>query len=270
MIVHPNWLDHWKTLQLVELTGDAAAPLSVLRLWSHCQSSRRWEFPGMTPAQLASVCRWGDRKPACCVALVKAGFVDRLPGGGFAAHEWGQHNGQYVQKWDAGKKGGRPSREEKANNGGQISEPDDNRSVSGGNRSGGKPSLAYPIRAEQSQVQSSPSEPPSPPLPSGDVQSAPDGEDSASRKLELDGGIGGLVAGLANQTRVKAFREPSQEEVRRFLALQFDGAEKWAPPFWKAMRKQHWKDANGVPINDWHQAAIAYAKTCEMKARGQT
>ena len=109
MIVQPEFLEHWKTRQLVEMTGDESAPLAVLRLWAFCQTSRRWEFPDMTPAQLAAICRWASRKPACHVALVKVRFVDRLKKG-FAAHDWQQVNAQLIQKWNCGKKGGRPAK----------------------------------------------------------------------------------------------------------------------------------------------------------------
>jgi hypothetical protein len=98
VIVQPDFLDHWKTRQLVELTGDEAAALAPIRLWAHCQQSRRWEFPNMTPAQLASICRWGERRPACHVALTRTKFVDRLPGGGFAAHDWDKFNARSRQR----------------------------------------------------------------------------------------------------------------------------------------------------------------------------
>jgi hypothetical protein len=111
MIVQPDFPEHWKTRGLVKLTGDESSPMCVIRLWAHCQHSRRALFPEMTPSQLASICRWGDRKPACHVAMVKAGFVDKLKPKGFAAHEWNDHNRQLLQKWEAGARGGRPAGE---------------------------------------------------------------------------------------------------------------------------------------------------------------
>jgi hypothetical protein len=109
MIVQPDFMEHWKTRRLVEITKDKSAPLAMLNLWGYCQTSRRWEFPDMTREQLAAICRWDNRKPACHVALVKAGFVDRLKKG-FAAHDWQQVNAQLIQKWNSGKKGGRPAK----------------------------------------------------------------------------------------------------------------------------------------------------------------
>ena len=110
MIVQPDFLEHFKTKALVELTGDEAAPLAVLRLWGHCQTSRRWQFPNMTPAQLAALCAWGNRKPACHTALLKAGFLKRLAGGGFEAHQWDQQNGKLIANWKNGPRGGRPKK----------------------------------------------------------------------------------------------------------------------------------------------------------------
>ena len=107
MIVKTDFLDHWKTQLLIQTTKDESAPLAILRGWAYCQLSRRWQFPEMTGAQLAAVCRWGKRKPACHVALLKAGFVERCESG-FAFHDWEKENAQLVQKWKCGQKGGRP------------------------------------------------------------------------------------------------------------------------------------------------------------------
>lgn len=111
MIVTPEFLNHWQTRRLIEITKNGAAPLAVLRLWAFCQTSRRWEFPDMTADQLQAVCHWGDTKPACHIALVKAGYVDRLKKG-FAAHNWQIANKQLIQKWQCGMKGGRKKKTE--------------------------------------------------------------------------------------------------------------------------------------------------------------
>jgi hypothetical protein len=107
MIVKPDFFDHWKTQLLIQTTKDKSSPLAVLRGWAYCHLSRRWQFPEMTAAQLAAVCRWGKRKPACDVALLEAGFVERCESG-FSFHDWEQENAQLVQKWRCGQKGGRP------------------------------------------------------------------------------------------------------------------------------------------------------------------
>jgi hypothetical protein len=107
VIVKTDFLDHWKTQLLIQTTKDESAPLAVLRGWAYCQLSRRWQFPELTAAQLAAICRWGNRKPACHIALLKAGFVERHKSG-FAFHDWEKENAQLVQKWTCGQKGGRP------------------------------------------------------------------------------------------------------------------------------------------------------------------
>lgn len=115
MIVQPDFLEHFKTKALVKLTRWEAAPLAVLRLWGHCQNSRRWQFPTMTPEQLGALCAWGEHKPRCHVALIKAGFLKALPGGGFEAHQWDEQNGKLIANWANGPKGGRPKKGEKGN-----------------------------------------------------------------------------------------------------------------------------------------------------------
>lgn len=46
MIVQPDFPEHWKTRLLVKITGDKSAPLAVIRLWAHCQHSKRHELQG--------------------------------------------------------------------------------------------------------------------------------------------------------------------------------------------------------------------------------
>jgi hypothetical protein len=133
MIVKPDFLDHWKTRLLIQITGDESAPLAVLRGWAYCQLSRRWKFPKMSPAQLAAVCHWGDRKPECHKALLEAGFLDNVKVG-FNFHSWHIENAQLIQKWDCGKKGGRPKHKMKPTANRPVfnkGKPDGYRSVAG-------------------------------------------------------------------------------------------------------------------------------------------
>ena len=129
MIIQPDFLEHWKTRQLVELTGDEAAVLAVLRLWAHCQNSKRGFFPEMTPAQLASICRWRCKRIPCHTALIRAGFVEKLSPKGFIAHQWAEHNRQLLQKWEAGKTGGRPKICADAQEQRDSGKPTDNRPI---------------------------------------------------------------------------------------------------------------------------------------------
>lgn len=106
MIVKTDFLGHRKTSKLVRLTGNAAAPLALIRLWIYCQNEHRWEFSGMTPEALADVCEWDCPNHKCDQALLECKWVDALPGGGFKVHDWEIHNKQLVTQWGNGKFGG--------------------------------------------------------------------------------------------------------------------------------------------------------------------
>jgi hypothetical protein len=107
VIVTPDFLDHWKTRLLVDITKDESVLLCLIRLWAYCHTSRQWVFPDMTPEILAAICRWGTRTPAGHDALVQAGFVNQL-NKGYAVHDWNKVNSQLIQRWQSGAKGGRP------------------------------------------------------------------------------------------------------------------------------------------------------------------
>jgi hypothetical protein len=106
MIVTPDFLDHWKTLQLADSLSDPAAPLYVLRLWGHCQMRRKNVFE-MSPSVLKAVCHFpGDAKKFDS-AMRQAGFI-RRDGGNLIVHEWEVYNASLFANWRNGKKGGRP------------------------------------------------------------------------------------------------------------------------------------------------------------------
>ena len=107
MIVHPDFLDHWKTQLLVQATGDKASPLMVLRLWAHCQQRRQATFQNMPPPVLKAVCRWEGDAAALFKALADAGFIE-VTGDAVTVHQWAEVNATLLQSWENGKKGGRP------------------------------------------------------------------------------------------------------------------------------------------------------------------
>lgn len=271
MIVQPDFPEHWKTRHLIELTGDESAPLAVIRLWAHCQHSRRSEFPEMTKEQLASVCRWNDRKPPCHVALVKAGFVERLTPKGYAAHQWSEHNAQLLQKWQAGQKGGRPPTAEKANEMPDSEKPTDNRPLTGT-----KPDR--PDQIDQTRLIDQIDQTRADGSPSVFVQLRRDLEQQATGKDGLDGNVKALVSdgrtdggkgveGLACSIAQKLTPRcgvPTLQEVRNYLLSCFNGAADYAEAFYKAKEKDHWQ-VNGKPIHDWKALAKRYASTCYMK-----
>jgi hypothetical protein len=109
MIVTPDFREHWKTQLLVRITHDESAPLAVISGWAYCQIKRRWEFPTMSAKQLAGICRWGKMQPACHLALLEAGFVERFEKG-FSFHDWDDANARLIHNWKVGPKGGRPKK----------------------------------------------------------------------------------------------------------------------------------------------------------------
>lgn len=145
MIVQPDFLKHFKTQALVKVSRWEAAPLAVLRLWGHCQVSRRWQFPNMTPEQLAALCEWGEHKPGCATALLKAGFIRRMEGGGFEAHQWEEQNSRLVHNWKQGANGGRPKKSGgKGSKEGEKSNPVETQGFSSNN-----PAKTDQIRSDQ-------------------------------------------------------------------------------------------------------------------------
>ena len=264
MIVHPDFLEHWKTRLLIELTGDESAVLAVLRLWGHCQSNRRWQFPDMTPAILASVCRWGNRKPACHVAMCKVGFVDKLSPKGFAAHQWGEHNGKILQSWEAGKKGGRPPKAENINETGQSVKPTDNPSVID-RKPDDNPTSPKQRPTQPSGAQVSPAE-----------RAAVNGTSQATespgpdvQRAELS--VGGTVMDLVSGMRPAAVNAPTFPQLQLHLDMLFKGAGRYARSYFATMEKQSWCDKDGEPIADWKAHAKQYASKAECnKLKGKS
>lgn len=208
MIVQPDFVDHFKTKALVKLTKDESAPLAVLRLWGHCQTSRRWQFPNMTPEQLAALCAWGDRKPACHTAMIKAGYLKRLPEGGFEAHQWDEQNGSLIQKWRVGKLGGRPKK------GGEIG-PKNNRAKT--------ERLTVENRTKTDQIRSDQRRedrnvPTGNSVGVGEIQ---EGGDATSRNLSPEDGVTALVVPEFEPLPDGMFRrelEPMLKEAKRARA----------------------------------------------------
>lgn len=107
MIVDPDFPDHWKTRLLVELLGDEAAPVYLIRLWGHCQTRRKSVFD-LTAQALRSICRYAGDPQALEAALADAKFVRRHKNGMLEIHEWDKYNATLVRNWRNGELGGRP------------------------------------------------------------------------------------------------------------------------------------------------------------------
>lgn len=256
MIVQPDFPEHWKTRRLVAITKDESAPLAVIRLWSHCQSSKRSNFPEMTSEQLASICRWEKRKPACHVAMVKAGFVDKLSPKGYAAHQWSEYNSKLFANWENGLLGGRPPKNKNPN------ENDENK------KPVGSVGLTQPKPIEKTNLidqidLNNPTRGDASPFAALRVNSSGAGMDA----LNSESGIGGngLVDGLLSK-RVIPFSTPTKEQVRNCLRNTFAGADRFTNAFFKRMTEQHWRYKDGGQITNWQSVAKAYASTCALNS----
>ena len=125
MIVTTDFLDHWKTTLLIQSLNDPAAPQYVIRLWAHCQSSKRWQFEGITPDILKAICRFPGDAKAFDTAMLASRFI-RREGNLLSAHNWDLHNSSLISAWTNGAKGGRPP--QKA----PIEQPPDNPEITHG------------------------------------------------------------------------------------------------------------------------------------------
>lgn len=108
MIVDPDFADHWKTRLLVDLLGDEAAPVYLLRLWAHCQNRRTSRFANITPVALKALCRFPGAAELIESSLFSAGFIRRGADQSLIVHQWDEYNSSLIANWENGKKGGRP------------------------------------------------------------------------------------------------------------------------------------------------------------------
>lgn len=108
MIVDPDFVDHWKTRLLVgALEGDEAAPVYILRIWSHCQNRRQWVFDNLSSEALKALCRFPGNANKLESSLVASGFV-RRDETSLVVCNWEEHNRSLIAAWGNGGKGGRP------------------------------------------------------------------------------------------------------------------------------------------------------------------
>ncbi len=108
MIVDPDFCDHWKTRMLVGLLdNDEAAPVYVLRLWSHCQNRRQSTFDCLPAEALKALCRFPGHSNKLEASLVASGFV-RRDGEALVVCGWERYNASLLASWANGARGGRP------------------------------------------------------------------------------------------------------------------------------------------------------------------
>lgn len=262
MIVQPDFPDHWKTRLLVEITGDPAAPLAVIRLWAHCQNCKRGEFSNMTPAILASVCHWQNSKVKCHVALIQAGFIKKIPSGGFAVHQWAEHNAKLIANWENGAKGGRPP---KGTEGANSLDSDVTQRKPTGN----------PSETDRSDpTERSDRSDPKVPKPLHDFQKMRQAtEGGAEGSLAVALAVGGMERaeernGISVPDKsMRAQSLPTLNDVERTLRLYGNWAVKWAKPTWSALKKSKMRGNDGAPIRDLQAWVRSYADACESNER---
>jgi hypothetical protein len=90
---------------------------------------------------------------------------------------------------------------------------------------------------------------------------------SSKVKVEVEG-IGRIAHDIATSKSAPPFQVPSLEQVESYLRLCFNGADKYAKPFHKAMTKSQWRDKQGALVQDWKAMAKSYAASAERNARG--
>ena len=117
MKLDANFITHWKTERLLEACGPTAV-LGLLRLWGDAQNKRQWRGLTLNPRKLAAIMRHDGDADALWAAMTDkdAPWLDEESDGTWAIHGFDEHNRQLLHLWDAGRKGGRPTKDN-TNNG---------------------------------------------------------------------------------------------------------------------------------------------------------
>lgn len=143
------------------LGGDPQAPVYVIRLWSHCNMKKGWQFPELPADILRAICKAGQQhKPGLFFdSMMRAGFVAEN-GSGFDVPTFAEHNAQLLANWINGPKGGRPTK----NN--PVVNPGANQSKTQGltdKRRGDKKKTPAPPYVGAPPLPAEPAPPPAPP-----------------------------------------------------------------------------------------------------------
>lgn len=112
MIVETDFLDHWKTRALVDLSRRPDSPIWLIRLWGHCQARKAWVF-SLPPIALKSIC--GAPVEVDAEELFKWLKECRFLEGTrtrWTVHDWAKHNSRLIANWNNPKKGQRKANDE--------------------------------------------------------------------------------------------------------------------------------------------------------------
>lgn len=110
MIVETDFLDHWKTVLLINSLETDLAPLYVLRIWSHCQLRKQSRFENLSSEALKALCRFPGQANKLESSLAASGFVRRDESGALIVVNWDEYNAGLLANWENGKRGGRPKK----------------------------------------------------------------------------------------------------------------------------------------------------------------
>lgn len=106
MIIDPDFLDHWRTLMLIDTLKNEMAPFYIIRIWSHCQQRKAWSFE-LPAAGLKALCHAKEAADDVEKALIEAGFITRNENY-IEIPKWADKNASLIAAWKNGDKGGRP------------------------------------------------------------------------------------------------------------------------------------------------------------------
>lgn len=92
-----DFFDHPKVKRLIGLLGKGSEVLPI-RLWAycgkyHCDSGRLTEISAQ---EIESIMCWWGTSGVAVEALVKVGFLEVVPEGGYQVHDWLEHEGHLV------------------------------------------------------------------------------------------------------------------------------------------------------------------------------
>ncbi len=105
MIIESDFIDHWKTEQLVGRCGPEGA-LCLIRLWSQCEIRKTDRLKAKTPEEIECIARWRGQSGALFDALKNLRFIGEKDG--FYMRNFREYNKKLFTSRENGKKGGRP------------------------------------------------------------------------------------------------------------------------------------------------------------------
>lgn len=206
MILKQGFHHHPKTV-ILRGRGGSAAVEALQQLWLFAENARTWQFPNWTREFVAAVGSiYG--KPDLADLLLEVGFIDAMPDGGFALHDFHAHNGTLVQRWENGrfgrlggefgKLGGRPKNPRETPGGGFGKPP-----VGGPKNPPTRPDQTRPVEKEKEASSAKP------------IRPAPPDDESWLQSLEKDPTYAGLDVRRLRGKMLRWCEENRKQPTRR-------------------------------------------------------